>query len=166
LYPWQLGNCLFDTVNVSVDGQSQGSYTYFDGCPSVNNFSSCAMDDGYGCGYNTPNYYATGGGGGGTTSAPPKPAPPTQLAGGTMHSGTTVCGGPSVFSAVGPNQALGGGSLSPAIQGHQAGGVAINPAIFGLQVGVKGTTAATIYYADIGAIAPQNIKLNGYPGPP
>ncbi|MGH9404647.1 MAG: hypothetical protein ACRD3D_02290, partial [Terriglobia bacterium] len=39
----------------------------------------CALTDGYGCGYNTPNYYPYSGGGstgGGGSNPPPKPAPP------------------------------------------------------------------------------------------
>ena len=33
LYPWMAaGNCLYDTVTVGVNGESQGTYTYFNGC--------------------------------------------------------------------------------------------------------------------------------------
>ncbi|HEV2416456.1 MAG TPA: hypothetical protein VGX94_01495 [Terriglobia bacterium] len=160
LYPWALGNCLFDTVTASVNGQSQGSFTYFVGCLSVGGTADCIADGTEGC-IPPPTGYPAGGG----ASPAPQPVPP-RWAGGTNNSGTTVCGGPSVFTAVGPNQAYLPGSLSPAIFGHQAGGVAINPSIFGLTVGVKGTTAATIAYSKITAIAPQNLKLNGFPGPP
>jgi RHS repeat-associated protein len=153
LYSYRVGNCLFDTAYFYVNGDYKGSDTIFEGCYGGGPYSG----GGQGLG--------SGGGGGGSSSNGSNANAGRHN--GTDGSNTTVCSGPSQFTAVGPEQALGQGALSfYGIPGHQSGGVAVNPAVFGIQVGTKGATAALSGFAFNSAIIPQDLRTSGFPGPP
>lgn len=77
-YPVAMGGCIYNETDFYVDGQYDSSEFALESCGGA----ACAMYDGFGCGYQAPNYYPYGGGfGGGTTIRPPKvgPPPPTPV---------------------------------------------------------------------------------------
>ncbi len=90
LWVWSTGGCSYDTAAFYVMGEFQGYDTELMGCGALPTIG-CANMDGYGCGYNGPNYAYTsgvstsgGGGSGSASSAPPAincssppPFPPT-----------------------------------------------------------------------------------------